>query len=82
MITTDNRIIEENFVNLTDYSLKCPKELRSWFTFIDFTDRSSAMLSNIFAKDRAGAMLIVLERFADCIGYIQGISLQSCDGEN
>lgn len=79
MITPDKRIIEDGHVNLTDYSLKCPKGLRRFFSFVSFTDSSCAHLSNIFAKDRASALKIVLDRFADCFGYIYDISLQADD---
>lgn len=82
MITPDKRIIEDNHVNLTDYTLKCPEGMRSFFSFIVFTDDSCIHLSNIFAKDRASALKIVLDRFADCFGYIYDISLQASDREN
>lgn len=78
MITPDKRIEQKNFANLTDYSVKCPKGLRDFFAFVGFEDDSECLLSNIFAVDRKEAMKIVLDRFADCIGYISRISLQEC----
>lgn len=77
MITSDKRSKLQNlFVNLTDYSAKCPAGCRSFFAFVRFEDESECMWSNIFAKTRSGALSQVLLRFADCGEYINNISLQ------
>lgn len=77
MITSDKRSNLQNlFVNLTDYSAKCPVGCRSFFAFVRFEDESECMWSNIFAKTRSGALSQVLLRFADCGEYINNISLQ------
>ena len=77
MITSDKRSnLQKSFVNLTDYSAKCPVGCRSFFAFVRFEDESECMWSNIFAKTRSGALSQVLLRFADCGEYINNISLQ------
>lgn len=77
MITSDKRSnLQNSFVNLTDYSAKCPVSCRSFFAFVRFEDESECMWSNIFAKTRSGALSQVLLRFADCGEYINNISLQ------
>ncbi len=76
MILPDKRPEQSNFANLTDYSLECPKGFRSWFCFVRMSDGSEALLSNIFAKNRLAANAIVFSRFADCLPYMAGWSLQ------
>ena len=76
MITSDKRSnLQKLFVNLTDYSAKCPVGCRSFFAFVRFEDESECMWSNIFAKTRSGALSQVLLKFADCGEYIAGINL-------
>lgn len=75
MIQPNKKIKQESYSNLTDYSLECPKGLRSFFVFVDFEDKSSCLWSNIFAVDRREANQMVLEKFADCLGYMKGYSL-------
>lgn len=75
MITPDKRIIEDSHANLTDYSVRRPKEAREFFVFITFEDNSDCLLANIFTSSRAAALAIVLERFADCNNYIKYINL-------
>ena len=77
MITSDKRSnLQKLFVNLTDYSAKCPVGCRTFFPFVRFEDESECMWSNIFAKTRSGALSQVLLKFADCGEYITNISLQ------
>lgn len=77
MITSDKRSnLQKLFVNLTDYSAKCPVGCRSFFAFVRFEDESECMWSNIFAKTRSGALSQVLLKFAYCGEYINNISLQ------
>lgn len=76
MILPDKRPEQTGFANLTDYSQKCPKDLRSWFCFVRFSDDSLCLLSNIFAANRLAANAIVFSRFADCLPYMAGWSLQ------
>lgn len=76
MITSDKRSnLQKLFVNLTDYSAKCPVGCRTFFAFVRFEDESECMWSNIFAKTRSGALSQVLLKFADCGEYIAGINL-------
>lgn len=79
MIQSDKRPQESNFANITDYSAVCPKGLRSFFAYAHFTDNSHCLFSNIFAANRTGALLIALNRFADCSEYLQGLSLQEVE---
>ena len=77
MITSDKRSnLQKLFVNLSDYSAKCPVGCRTFFAFVRFEDESECMWSNIFAKTRSGALSQVLLKFADCGEYINNISLQ------
>lgn len=76
MILPDDRPEQTGFANLTDYTQKCPMGFRSWGVFVTFSDSSECLLSNIFAKDRLTANAIVLSRFADCLPYMAGWSLQ------
>lgn len=76
MIQPTNRIIEDRFVNLTDYKKAKPEGTTEFFTFVGFEDDSECMLSCIYAADRKDAVRQVLDRFADCLGYISNISLQ------
>ena len=76
MIQSDKRPKEDNFGNITDYSLKCPDGFKKFFTFVHIIDATTCMWSNIFAKTRSGALSQVLLRFADCGEYINNISLQ------
>lgn len=74
MITSDNRIKQEDFGNITDYSAVCPKGMKKFFAYAHFTDMSHCLLSNIFA-----ALRIALDRFADCTEYLAGITLHGDD---
>ena len=76
MIQSDKRPEQSDFANLTDYSLECPKGLKTFFAFVGFTDFSRCLLANIFAPNRTAALLIALNRFADCLPYMAGWSLQ------
>ncbi len=67
MFTADKHIAQDSFANITDYSAVCPKGMKRFFAYAHFTDFSNCLLSNIFAADRAAALQIVLDRFADCI---------------
>lgn len=78
MIQPDKRPEPALFANLTDYSAKCPEGYRSFFASVTFEDRSEALLSNIFAVNRLHANSILLGRFADCLPYMAGYSLQEC----
>ena len=82
MITADKKIKQRNDANLTDYTKKCPEGLRSFFAYVNFTDYSWCLYSNIFAKDRSQVFAHVLEKFSDCIPYLSGITIYSEDGEN
>lgn len=75
MITSDKRIKQENFGNITDYSAVRPEGLKSFFAYAQFTDFSYCLFSNIFAPNRTTALLIALERFADCTEYLYGITI-------
>ncbi len=75
MITSDKRIKQEDFGNITDYSAVCPKGMKKFFAYAHFTDMSYCLLSNIFAATRTAALRIALDRFADCTEYLAGITL-------
>lgn len=75
MILPDKRPVQSDFANLTDYSLTCPEGCKSLFVFVHFTDDSSCLYSNIFTFDRKCALMLVLEKFHDCLDYIDGINL-------
>lgn len=75
MIQSDKHPEQSDFANLTDYSLECPKGLKTFFAFVGFTDFSRCLLANIFAPNRTAALLIALNRFADCSEYISQVSL-------
>lgn len=70
---------ESNFANISDYSLRCPEGLRTFYVFIHFLDDSTCLLSNIFALNRSAALSEVLLRFADCTEYISSINLHETD---
>ena len=38
MITSDKRIAQDDFANLTDYSAVCPEGLKRFFVYVHFTD--------------------------------------------
>ena len=61
---------DEQFVNITDYSLECPKGKRSFFAYVTFVDKSYVLWDNFFTSNRAEALEQVMERFADCSEYI------------
>lgn len=75
MITSDKRIKQEDFGNITDYSAICPNGLKKFFAYAHFTDMSYCLLSNIFAATRTAALKITLDRFADCTEYLASINL-------
>lgn len=81
MILPEKRIKVESFGNLTDYSLtgKCPKGCKSFFVFVRFEDESECLWSNIFAKSRQIANLLVLQKFNDCLPYMVGYNLHESD---
>lgn len=79
MITSDKRIKQEDFGNITDYSAVCPKGMKKFFAYAHFTDMSHCLLSNIFAATRTTALKIALDRFADCTEYLAGITLHGDD---
>ena len=79
MITSDKRIKQEDFGNITDYSAVCPKGMKKFFAYAHFTDMSHCPLSNIFAATRTAALRIALDRFADCTEYLAGITLHGDD---
>ena len=79
MFTPNIHIQEENYANLTDYSVRRSKEARAFYTFVTFEDDSYVLLSNIFAPSRAAAFAIVLDRFADCNDFIKHINLYEAD---
>ena len=56
MITSDKRIAQDGFANLTDYSAVCPEGLKRFFVYVHFTDFSTCLLSNIFAATRTAAL--------------------------
>ena len=76
MTLPDKRPQQSDFANLTDYSAKCPKGSRKLFAFVRFEDDSECLLNNFFAANCLMANAIVLERFADCLPYVVGYSLQ------
>lgn len=78
MVTDKTRFPEHGFANLTDYSTKCPEGYSKFFAFVMFEDGSEALLSHIFAVNRLHANGILLGRFADCLPYMSGYSLQEC----
>lgn len=63
MITSDKRIKQEDFGNITDYSAVCPNGMKKFFAYAHFTDMSYCLLSNIFAATRTAALRIALDRF-------------------
>lgn len=73
MITSDKRIKQEDFGNITDYSAVCPKGMKKFFAYAQFfakakrqadnTDMSYCLFSNIFAATRTAALKIALDRF-------------------
>ena len=75
MILPDKRPQDSDFVNLTDYSLKCPKGHKRFYAYVHFLDYSYCLWSNIFAKTRSAALAQVLLKFADCGEYIAGINI-------
>lgn len=79
MITSDKRIKQEDFGNITDYSAICPNGLKKFFAYAHFTDMSYCLLSNIFAATRTAALKIALDRFADCTEYLASINLHGDD---
>lgn len=79
MIQPDKRPEQSDFANLTDYSLKCPDGARDFFAFIHFLDESTCLWSNIFTFNRSCALLLVLEKFSDCLEYISSISIHERD---
>lgn len=79
MITSANKIKQENFGNITDYSASCPEGMRSLFAYAHFTDMSYCLFSNIFAATRRIALAIARDKFADCEDYLQGITLYESD---
>lgn len=79
MITSDKRIAQDSFANLTDYSAVCPEGLKRFFVYVHFTDFSTCQLSNIFAATRTAALQIALDRFADCSEYLASINLHGDD---
>lgn len=79
MITSDKRIAQDSFTNLTDYSAVCPEGLKRFFVYVHFTDFSTCLLSNIFAATRTAALQIALDRFADCSEYLASINLHGDD---
>ncbi len=79
MITSDKRIAQDSFANLTDYSAVCPEGLKRFFVYVHFTDLSTCLLSNIFAATRTAALQIALDRFADCSEYLASINLHGDD---
>lgn len=79
MITSDKRIAQDSFANLTDYSAVCPEGLKRFFVYVHFTDFSTCLLSNIFAATRTAALQIALYRFADCSEYLASVNLHGDD---
>ena len=80
MIQADKKPKEDNLVNLTDYSSVQPEGTRHFYAFIDFADETQyIMLDRIFAKDRLEANQYVLNRFADCLPYMQAYRLYEQD---
>lgn len=73
--SSQNKPQEPKLVNLTDYSLEHPKGYLSFFTFIRFEDGGEILLDNIFAKSRLEAHQYGLNRFADCLAYMQGFTV-------
>lgn len=78
MILPDKRPEQRDFVNFTDYSLERPQGTKSFFTFIRFTDETYCMWANIFTYSRKMAMMLVLEKFCDCLDYIDSINIHEC----
>lgn len=76
MFTKDKHFESDNFANITDNSAKRPEGYRSFFAFVRFEDNSECLLSNIFAVNRLHANSILHNRFADCLPYMAGYSLQ------
>ncbi len=75
MIQSDKRPQEDNFANITDYSLKCHEGAKKFYAYVYFLDYSYCLWSNIFAKTRSAALAQVLLKFADCGEYIASINL-------
>ena len=88
-LTSDKRIKQETFGNITDYSAIRPKGMKRFYAYAQFfakakrqaddTDMSYCLLSNIFAATRNAALKIALDRFADCTEYLAGITLHGDD---
>ena len=79
MITADLFKKEEQIVTIGDYSLKCPKGLRSFNAFVTFDDFSTVHWTNFFATNRSCALKQILERFGDCSEFIHSISLHESE---
>lgn len=79
MILPDKRPVQSDFANLTDYSLECPKGCKFFFVFVHFTDESTCLWSNIFTFDRKCALMLVLEKFGDCLEYVSSINIHEQD---
>ena len=80
MITSDKRdILQKDFANLTDYEAKCPEGCKSFFTFVQFQDGSTCLWSNIFARTRQIANILVFQKFLDCMDYVTGYNLHECE---
>ena len=75
MIQSDKRPKESDFANITDYSQSCPDGARKFFAFVHFTDESTCLYANIFTFSRSFAMLLVIEKFGDCLDHISSINL-------
>ena len=73
MILPDKRPVERDFANITDYSQKCPVGARKFFAFIHFADDSTCLWSNIFTFNRSFALMLVIEKFGDCLEYVSSI---------
>lgn len=75
MILPDKRPVQSDFANLTDYSLECPKGIKRFYVFVHFTDDSTCLWSNIFTRNRSFATMLVIEKFGDCLEYINSINI-------
>ena len=78
MITADLFKKEEQIVTIGDYSLKCPKGKRNYFSFVTYEDYSDLHISQIFADNRYDAWKQVLAIATEILDEVYTISIQEC----
>ena len=79
MIQSDNRPVQSEFANITDYSKQYTAGARKFFVFVHFTDNSTYLRSNIVTFNRSFALMFAIEKFGDCLEYISSINIHEQD---